>query len=120
VVFGRCLDDLAAMAPGNVFVTGAIEQDDIVGLIGPYGITELMSCSRTRFIGRLDALASACGLARAGFDWSSGALAFDPADLALDPRLCDLKIAERVADWLGQQRLPAQSADDPAQEAKAR
>jgi GT2 family glycosyltransferase len=107
VVYGRCLDDLSAMASGNVFVTGPVEQDDIVELIGPYGITELMSCSRTRFIGRLDSLASACGLARASFDWSSGALAFDPADLALDPRLCDLKIAERVADWLGQRRLQA-------------
>jgi hypothetical protein len=120
VVFGRCLDDLAVMAPGNVFVTGAMEQEDIATRIGLYEITEIMSCSRTRFGARLDALASTHGLARASFDWSSGALAFDRADLALDPRLCDRKTAELVADWLGQRRRTAQPAAGTAKKVKAR
>jgi len=106
VVFGHCLDDQAAMAPGNVFVAGAVEADQIASLLGPYAITDLMSCSRTRFFGRLDALAARSGLARAGFDWSSGAVRFAAGDLALDPRLCHRKAAELTADWLARRSDP--------------
>jgi GT2 family glycosyltransferase len=107
VVFGVCLDDFAVMAPGNVLVSGPAPDAELAALVRAYGVTELMACSRTRFLGRLDALATACGLARAAFDWSSGLLAFDAADLALDPRLCDRKAAERVADWLAARRAAA-------------
>ena len=113
VVFGHCLDDHAAMAPGNVFVAGAVEPEQIASLLGPYAITDLMCCSRTRFFGRLDALAAASGLARAGFDWSSGAVRFAAGDLALDPRLCDRKAAELTADWL------ARRSDGATQKVKA-
>ena len=34
VVFGHGLDDQAAMAPGNVFVAGAVEADQIAALLG--------------------------------------------------------------------------------------
>ncbi|SNB60447.1 Glycosyltransferase, GT2 family [Rhodoblastus acidophilus] len=104
VVFGACLDDFAAMAPGNVLVTGPVEEAQLPDLVAAHGVTELMSGSRTRHFGRLDALAAACRLPRASFDWSSGALPFHSAELALDPRLCDRKTAERVADWLAARR----------------
>nr|WP_281414067.1 glycosyltransferase [Rhodoblastus sphagnicola] len=117
VVFGVCLDEFAAMAPGNVLATGPVGDDELARLVQAHDVTELMSCSRTRFLGRLDALAAASGLARAGFDWSSGALPFHEADLALDPRLCDRKAAECVADWLQSRRavdLRAAAKDESA------
>jgi len=103
VVFGVCLDDLAVMAPGNVLVTGPVDDDELAPLVESYGVTELMAGSRA-FAGRLDALSAACRLPRAGFDWSSGALRFAAGELALDPRLCDRKAAEHVADWLATRR----------------
>ena len=111
VVLGACLDDFAAMAPGNVVVTGPVEGVELAPLVRAYGVTELMSGSRALFGGRLDALAAACGLPRAGFDWSSGALPFGAGELALDPRLCDRKTAEIVADWLAARRAFDLSAD---------
>jgi hypothetical protein len=118
VLFGSCLDDLAAMAPGNVLVTGAMASEDLAEMVGLHGVTELMACSRTRFFARVDALASHHGLAQAGFDWSSRAIPLKPGDLALDPRLCDRKIAEQVADWMFARRqadietpAPAEAAD---------
>ncbi len=104
VVFGACLDDLAVMAPGNVFIAGRIENNQYDRALRQYEITELMSCSRTRFFGLLDDLADAFGLARAGFDWSSGSQPFAEADLRLDPRLCDVKIARQVGSWLRRRR----------------
>ncbi|MCW2286616.1 GT2 family glycosyltransferase [Rhodoblastus acidophilus] len=103
VVFGACLDDFAVMAPGNVLVSGPVEEAERAPLVQAYGVTELMSGSRA-FGHGIDALAAACGLPRAGFDWSSGALPFGAQELALDPRLCDRKTAEIVADWLAARR----------------
>jgi len=111
VVLGACLDDFAAMAPGNVTVAGPMEGEDLKPLIAAHGVTELMAASRALYGGRLDALACRCGLPRAGFDWSSGALPFGPGELALDPRLCDRKTAEIVADWLAARRASGLSAN---------
>ncbi|MCW2274516.1 glycosyltransferase [Rhodoblastus acidophilus] len=103
VVLGACLDDFAVMAPGNVVVSGSVEGEDLAPLVQAFGLTELMSGSRA-YCGRLDALAAVCGLPRAGFDWSSGALPFGAGELALDPRLCDRKTAEIIVDWLAARR----------------
>ena len=76
VVFGHCLDDLAAMAPGNVFVAGAVRARAYDRLLGPYAITDLMCVRGPVSSGGSTPLAFRRGLARAGFDWSSGAARF--------------------------------------------
>ncbi len=100
VVLGECLDDLAAMGPGNVFVAGKVETDEYERLLGQYEISALMSPYRTRFFGRIDRLSLESGLPKACFDWTFGKLEFPLGDLALDPRLCDAKAAARIAGWL--------------------
>lgn len=104
VVLGECLDDLAAMGPGNVFVAGKVETDEYDRLLSQYEISALMSPYRTRFFGRIDRLSLDSGLPKACFDWTFGKLDFPSGDLALDPRLCDAKASARIADWLGSVR----------------
>ena len=100
VVFGACVDDLAAMSPGNVFVAGKVGTEEYARLIRQYEVSVLMSPYRTRFFGRLDALSREFGLYKACFDWSFGRLPLERGDLALDPRLCDAKAADKIAAWL--------------------
>ena len=56
VVLGQCLDDLAVMACGNVFVAGKIETEEYERLLRQYEVSALMSPYRTRFFGRIDRL----------------------------------------------------------------
>jgi hypothetical protein len=100
VVLGRCLDDLGAMAVGNVFVTGAIDKDESAAALSLYGVGKLLSPYRTQGFGRLDAVARTTGAPKAYFDWSFGALARETGDLALDPRVCNESAAKALARWL--------------------
>jgi GT2 family glycosyltransferase len=100
VVLGACVDDLAAMACGNVFVAGKVETEEYERLLRQYEVTALMSPYRTRFFGRIDRLSGRFGLPKAYFDWTFGRMALTPGDLALDPRLCDAKAAAELVDWL--------------------
>jgi hypothetical protein len=100
VVLGQCLDDLAVMACGNVFVAGKIETEEYERMLRQYEVSALMSPYRTRFFGRIDRLSQMSGLPKAYFDWTFGKMSQMPSDLALDPRLCDAKAAAQIADWL--------------------
>ena len=100
VVFGRCVNDLAVMAPGNAFVTGEIKADEYSRLIVQYGVCALMSPYRTCLFGLMDDVAGNAGLPKAYFDWSFGALPTEDGDLALDPRICDERAAAAIAGWL--------------------
>jgi O-antigen biosynthesis protein len=100
VVLGACADDLAVMAPGNVFVAGPVAREDHERLLRHYGAVALLSPSRTRFFGTSDRLARRYGLPHAYFDYALGGLAKTDGDLALDPRLCDARAAGLIADWL--------------------
>ena len=100
VVFGECVNDLAVMSPGNVFVAGKVETEEYERLFRQYEVSALMSPYRTRFFGRLDLLSHFSGLPKAYFDWTFGKMAIADGDLALDPRLCDAKAAALVAGWL--------------------
>jgi hypothetical protein len=100
VVLGSCVDDLAAMAPGNVFVAGPVETEEYERLFRQYEVSALMSPYRTRFFGLLDSLSQLSGLPKAYFDWTFGKMPLANGDLALDPRLCDAKAAANVAAWL--------------------
>jgi hypothetical protein len=100
VVFGECVNDLAVMSAGHVFVAGKAGTQDYARLIRQYEVSALMSPCRTRFFGRLDALSSELGLRKVYFDWSFGGLPLEEGDLALDPRLCDAKALDRIAAWL--------------------
>jgi hypothetical protein len=101
VVIGRCVDDLALMAAGNAFVTGAAEPDEYERIVAQYGVGPLLLADRTAFFGALDRLARATGAAKAYFDWSFGGLETRAGDLSIDPRLCDEKAVEAIAIWLG-------------------
>jgi hypothetical protein len=101
VVLGQCLDDLAVMACGNVFVAGKIETKEYERMLSQYEVSALMSPYRTRFFGQIDRLSQFSGLPKAYFDWTFGKMSPMATDLALDPRLCDAKAAGQIADWLG-------------------
>ncbi|MCI4681337.1 glycosyltransferase family 2 protein [Candidatus Rhodoblastus alkanivorans] len=107
VVFGACVDDLAVMKPGNVFVAGAVERGEYERLLRQYEASALMSPYRTRLFGRTDVLSRAFALPKACFDFSFGKLAREDGDLALDPRLCDAKAAALAAQWFS---APSQRA----------
>ena len=100
VVLGRCIDDIALMAAGNLFVAGAIESEDYARAIDQYEIGRLFSPYRTSHFWLLDALAKAAQLPKAYFDWSYGSFVNETGDLALDPRACDERAALQIADWL--------------------
>jgi len=100
VVLGQCLDDLAVMACGNVFVAGKIETEEYERMLRQYEVSALMSPYRTRFFGRIDRLSQFSGLPKAYFDWTFGNMSPMATDLALDPRLCDAKAVAQIADWL--------------------
>ncbi len=99
IVFGRCVDDLAAMASGNVFVTGDVEEEEYGRLFEQYGIAALILPYRTCFFGLLDRIAERAELPKAYFDWSFGSLGVSTGDLSMDPRICDVKAAHAIADW---------------------
>ncbi len=99
VVFGGCVDDLAVMRAGDIFVAGRVEQDEIERLLRQYDVSALMSPYRARLFDRIDRISRAFALPKACFDFSFGKLAFEDGDLGLDPRLCDAKAASRVAQW---------------------
>jgi GT2 family glycosyltransferase len=101
VVLGRCVDDLALMAAGNVFVTGAAEPDEYERLAEQYGVGPLWLPDRTSFFGLLDRLSLARAAPKAYFDWSFGAMERRVGDLSIDPRLCDERATETIAFWLG-------------------
>jgi hypothetical protein len=100
VVLGRCLDDLALMAVGDVFVTGPAQTDEYERLVAQYQIGALALPYRTAFFGVLDRLAQATATPKAYFDWSFGSLAAEADDLSLDPRICDEKAAASLAIWV--------------------
>jgi len=108
VVLGACVDDLAVMAPGNVFVAGAVEAEEYERLLRQYEVSALIAPYRTRFFGWTDRLSRAFGARQAYFDYSMGKLPQAGGDLALDPRLCDSKAAAMIAAWL---RAPARGWD---------
>jgi len=100
VVLGQCLDDLAVMACGNVFVAGKIETEEYERLLRQYEVSALMSPYRTCFFGRIDRLSQYSGLPKAYFDWTFGKMTATAPDLALDPRICDARAAVQIVDWL--------------------
>jgi O-antigen biosynthesis protein len=100
VVLGRCVNDLALMGTGNVFVAGEVQSEEYLRLIAQYEVRAIMSPYRTCFFGLLDQVAEEAALPKGYFDWSFGALEVDDGDLSLDPRICDERAALAVADWL--------------------
>ena len=109
VVLGRCLDDLASMAVGNVFVAGTLDEKESPTVLSLYGVGKLFSPYRTQGFGRLDALSRLAGAPKAYFDWSFGALTRETNDLALDPRVCNESAARAVARWLLDEALPEEA-----------
>ncbi len=108
VVFGACVNDLAVMRTGNIFVAGPVEIDEYDRLLRQYEISALMSPYRGRLFGWTDRLSNAFAMPKACFDYSFGKLTLEDGDLALDPRLCDAKAASRAAQWFA--ALPRRAA----------
>jgi len=99
VVFGACIGDLALMSIGRLFVVGPLAVTDAERLVANYEVGFLLSPYREgrRFL--LDASPAFERLPKAYFDWSLGMARVATGDLALDPRLCDLKAARAIAAW---------------------
>jgi hypothetical protein len=100
VVFGSSFAEQSLLATGTAWVAGLATPEDYPVLARQYGVGRLALFARSGFFGPLDAAARILGMRKAYFDWSFGALATEPGDLAIDPRVCDAKAAAAVAMWL--------------------
>ena len=100
VVFGACLDDLAIMAAGSIFVTGAVSIEEYDRLLVQYCVGWLFSPYRTSHFWLFNQRLGTSHLPKAYFDWSFGTVAQSQQDLALDPRICDAKASRALMDWL--------------------
>ena len=100
IVLGQCVDELGMMASGYIFVAGEVARHEYGRVIQQYRIGKLFSPYRTRHFGLVDELGVACGLRKAYFDWSFGALEKDSGDLSLDPRICLERAAIEIGAWL--------------------
>ena len=86
VVFGACLDDLAIMAAGSIFVTGAVSIEEYDRLLVQYCVGWLLSPYRTSHFWLFNQRLGTSHLPKAYFDWSFGTVAQSQQDLALDPK----------------------------------
>lgn len=100
ILFGAAIDDLELMKNGAIFVAGAVKGEEWPRLMRQYRIAALGSPYRGALFGPLDALARRFSLPKFYFDYSFGDAGPDKKDLALDPRLCDVKAADLAAAWL--------------------
>jgi hypothetical protein len=99
VVLGACLNDLAVMSAGTIFVIGPVCKDEYHRVIAQYQIGLLMSPYRFGHYWLFNETGEAASLPRAYFDWTLGATPADSRDLAIDPRICDVKAARALANW---------------------
>jgi hypothetical protein len=100
VVLGPCINEDDVLGAGSAVVVGRAEPEDWARLARLYGVGRLALFDRTGLFGPLDRLARQIGAPKAYFDWSFGAMETEPADLVIDPRVCDEKAASAVAFWL--------------------
>ena len=100
VVLGQCVDELGIIESGPVFIAGGVVRQEYARVIQQYRIGKLFLPYRTRRFGLVDQVGAACGLQKAYFDWSFGALDKDTGDLPLDPRICLERAALGVGAWL--------------------
>jgi GT2 family glycosyltransferase len=98
VVFGACLNDDAVMSSSAVFVVGPVRPAEYPEMIAAYEIGFVVSPYRnSHFWVFGDQLR---GLPKAYFDWSFGMAERSESDLAMDPRICDVKAARQMISWL--------------------
>jgi hypothetical protein len=101
VVIGRALHDLGLMKIGNVFVTGAVEPEELPQLLHQYRLKALLTATRRPQFGHpLVSHLRGCGLPIAFFDWSLGRVAAQAGDLPLDPRTAIDAVAAELTPWL--------------------
>jgi hypothetical protein len=99
VLIGSTLDDLGLMASRNVFVSGAVEDEEVANAIRHYGVDRLFLPARQPLFGHPSAvIALASRLPRAYFAWSAGTPC-ESADLPLDPTLDPAAVALALAAW---------------------
>ncbi len=99
LVLGRCVDDRALMAVGNVQVTGAVAFEDYASLVAAYGADALFLPYRTSLYGVIEVLSERCRLPRGYFDWSAGLMDCRPDDFVLDCRLGGDVVCSEFARW---------------------
>ena len=97
ILLGKSLDDIRLMASGRAFVTGPVDPADLPGLIRHHRIGALFATHRWAGYGDLERHGGDLPLAY--FDWSGGITSKSPDDLALDPRLCNRKVACQLMAW---------------------
>jgi len=110
VVIGRCIDDVALMRLGNVFVTGAVEPEQYQRVLHQYRLKALLTASRRPLFGHpIMTDRAVTGLPTAFFDWSFGRAPARSSDLALDPRTANDAVAAELAAWFLRQIEKAKS-----------
>ncbi len=112
-VLGACLDDFAAMASGNVFVTGRADLAELPRLVAQCRVDRLVSPYRTNSFWIAERLARATKLPLAYFDWSFGNRATKSDELILDTRMCHKRATVEIADWMKAQPSADRIGDEP-------
>lgn len=101
-VIGATLDDLAVMAGGNVFVTGAASPADLDALASIHRPAAMVLPYRASAFHALEVARDVLVGAWAYYDWSCGGHACEDGDLALPPDLDTGASAETILHWFGE------------------
>jgi len=99
VVLGATLDDIGLMRIGNVFVSGAVEPEEIPSATHLYGIRALFAACPSSSPGPRVAAAAAAPLPVAWLDRRPGRGGGDN-DIAVPPGCSGLELAARLHTWL--------------------
>ncbi len=101
VVAGPTADDQALMAFPNIFVTGAIEPEELSDLLALYDPGWLLTDFEQPTFGHpMIEMTRTANRPVAFRDWSSGGLRSRNQDLAIPPGADDTSLAEAVAQWV--------------------
>lgn len=101
LILGRCIDDRALVAIGNVHVTGAAPLEDYPLMVASYGADAVFLPYRTSLFGVLEALSERTPLPRGYFDWSGGLMPYRADDFVLDCRIAADLLCPAFAQWCG-------------------
>jgi GT2 family glycosyltransferase len=102
VVIGETIDDIGLMRLDNVYVTGAVQPDELDRILRQYDIGALFIPMRQPLFGHPTILYLADRIRTASFDWSFGDVSSRHTDLALSPYLNNGELIDSLMTWLSE------------------
>jgi O-antigen biosynthesis protein len=103
-VIGAALNDVGLMRSSNVFVTGAVDPEELGRLIGALGVSNLfVSTTRPLFAHPILSFVSSLDLPTGYFDWSRRHAPSKKIDLPLDPRSSLDDLTGALSRWIPRQ-----------------